>query len=233
MRVEHIRRSKNSISFILEDGEELNLLKPDALIAYKASENYNDKLKHIPKFKNIFNKRSFVECVISGSAEGIIALPEGCVISILEVHDENVLYESKNILFYSKGISIETVCQPVKHVLFTGSIFRARLRGRGTVALMSSGELVDWSLDENTPMFVRYGNLVSLPAEKISCDICTYGNEMAVQNGGLHFILKGQGKVLIESLSSSEYIELMQVRKDSILKRILRRYLPGGDILIP
>jgi len=233
MKVEHIKRSKNSVSFVLEEREELHILKPDSLIAFRASGDHNAKHKHLPIFKNIFNRRSFVESVISGSAEGILALPEGCVLTIIKVNDENVLYEYKNILCYSSGISIDSVKQKVKHMIITGSIFQARLRGSGTVVLMSSGELVDWTLDASTPVFVRFGNLVSLPSDNITCNIGTYGNEMAVQNGGFHYILKGQGKILIESLSSREYIELMKARKDSIFKRIVRHILPGGDIIIP
>jgi uncharacterized protein (AIM24 family) len=105
--------------------------------------NPDDRVDEFFSLKDIFRKHSFLRAVLSGPSRCILSLNSNFFITIIDIReDNNLLYEFKNILFYSHGISLSHVFQPVKHMLTTKSIVKAKFEGEGKVGLMSSSPLI-------------------------------------------------------------------------------------------
>ena len=163
----------------------------------------------------------------------VLAVPPGCYITIIDFKEnEEMLYDYKNLLFISQGIKAHRVLQKIKNMLISRPIFKVKFSGTGKVGLISGGALHSIALNNENSVFVKLGNLVSLPTTA-RWELCTYGNELAVQNGGLHYQITGTGNILIEAISSREYIQQMQRETDVIGIRILKEYVPGANIIIP
>lgn len=230
--IKNLGTLNNMVEITINNNEYIYVYHPNTIIAFQATD-CNKQRKDGIRFKNLFNKHEFIETTLNGPATTILAVPPGCYVTIIDLEEhEDMLYDYKNLLFISQGIEVNKVIQKIRNMVISQSIFKVKLSGKGQVGLISGGALHAISLNKENPVYVKLGNLVSLPA-KATWGLHTYGNELAVQNGGLHYEITGTGKIFVEAISSREYLKQMKCTTDNIGIRIIKEYIPGASIIIP
>jgi len=182
-------------------------------------------------FKSMIKKGSLLASNIRGKASLVLSLPRGYYIKIIKIKgSDDMLYEYKNVLFFSHEIQMKSEIVPLESILTTGSIARLSFHGYGFIGIMSQGELIEKQISENG-VYVCCNNLVAFP-RKVSLQPGVYGNGKASQSMPWHYLITNEknvaASIIIESVCMSGSLQ-SQESGDGILKRFIKEVVPGAQ----
>ncbi|MFC3345797.1 AIM24 family protein [Paenibacillus abyssi] len=179
----------------------------------------------------MYRKRRWIRSKISGPSELLLGLPPGCRLHVVPIEAESsLLYDFRNVLFFSDGMTMKNRLQSIKNAVITQEWVRIKFSGPGQLGIISTGFMETLTLHPETPLYVDAGALIAYP-EDASLKISVYGNSLASQHMKVQWEIKGNGPVLIQTGSSDPQLE-RQMRQDSLIRRTLREVLPFGGVFI-
>ncbi|GAB2694735.1 AIM24 family protein [Paenibacillus thermoaerophilus] len=211
----------------LDDAETLHVLHPDQLVAYQGPPaGRQDSLFDLP---GLLRKKKLIRTRLTGPGRLWLALPPGFHLTSLPVGEcEDLLFEYRNVLYYTEGIGMKTVWQQAKRSLLTRELVKMKFDGTGTIGLLTSGPLVPIALDPQTPLFADAGSLVAFP-ENARVELAVYGNHLASQHMRYQWKLTGRGYALLQAGRIDRRFE-REFEQDGLLKRVLREVVPFGGV---
>lgn len=217
------------VSISLEAEESLIVLHPKSILAYHGLPHQRQD-----QFMNLlsaFHKKKWIHSLLQGPCDFIMGLPQGCSLTtILIADDEELLFDLRNIMYFSSTLTTQSVIQKMRTAWITKDLVRMRFTGKGSVGIGTAGDLATLRLHPEKPIFVDKNALVAYP-QSASIQLSVYGNSLASQHMNVQWQLTGQGSVLIQT--GYQDSELMnQLQDDSLIKRLLRELIPFGGIFI-
>jgi len=223
--------NKRTIEINLDENEPITILEPESIIFFDGDpEKRNDQFLD---FKSMIKKGSLLSSNIRGKASLVLSLPRWYYIKIIEIKGkDDMLYEYKNVLFYSNDIQLTAEFAPLKIIATTGSLARLCFHGSGFIGIMSQGELIQKQISEKG-VYVCCNNLVSIP-RSVSLTPCVYGNETASQSMSWHYLITNEknvaASIIIESVCMSGSLQ-SQASGEGIFKRFIKEVVPGAQTL--
>ncbi|MFU1793477.1 AIM24 family protein [Paenibacillus azoreducens] len=218
-----------AVDFSLGGGETLHILHPEQIIVYRGpSEGRSDRLMDV---KGIYRKKKLIQADMTGPCQFTAALPPGFAIKIVDLHENSdLLYDFRNIFFYSSGIEMHSRILRIKNMLITKDAVKMKFSGTGTIGLLTEGAVYETDLHPTEPLFVDAGSLVAYP-ENAKLDLTVYGNTLSSQHMNYHWKMTGTGTVLFHAGQKGKRLQ-QEMELDGIVKRILREVIPFGGVII-
>ncbi len=215
--------------FLLEAGEQVSLLYPGQIIAYRGAPQ--GRADRFMTLKGMYRKRKLLQADLTGPCEFLTALPHGFYLKTLPIKgNSDLLFEFRNLFFYTPGIHMEHKLLQLKKMLVTRDWMKMKLSGEGLVGLLTYGPLYEIELDEREPLFVDARCVVAMP-ENASLKLCVYGNHLASQHMNYHWSMTGRGVALVQGSLAGPELE-KEHRQDGLIKRVLREVIPFGGVFI-
>ncbi|MBP1990878.1 AIM24 family protein [Paenibacillus eucommiae] len=213
----------------VEKNESLYVLHPSQIVVFQgASYQREDSFMRIP---NMYRKKKFLHSRIRGPASLMIGLPDQYCITTLPIEaEDDLLFEFKNVLFYTEGIKYHAHVQSVRNAVITRDLVKMRFEGPGTLGLLTAGPLYTMELHPVKPVYIDMACLVAFP-QKADIRLCVYGNTLASQNMNYQWEMTGHGSVLLQPCKPNKALD-EQMENDSFIRRILREVIPFGGIFI-
>lgn len=213
----------------IERSESIFVLHPKQIVAFRGSSaQREDTFMNLP---GIYRKKRFVKARISGPSEVILGLPNGYCIGTVPIgEDDDLLFEFRNVLFYTEGLKFTTHIQTVKNVMITRDLAKINFKGPGTLGLLTAGPLYITEIDPIQPIFVDMACLVAYP-QHAKIRLCVYGNTLASQHMNYQWEITGHGRVLIQPCKPDRAIN-EQMHNDGMIRRVLREIIPFGGVFI-
>lgn len=221
----------HTVIFDLSDAEKLQLLHPGQVIAYRGPvQNRCDKLMNM---KGIYRKRKLICSEFTGSCRLVTAFPPSIGLKVIELTEgSDLLYDFRNLFFYTEGIRMETRVLSMKNMMITRDAVKVKFSGRGSIGILTQGQVVELPLHPEEPLYVEAGRVLAYP-ENAKLELSVYGNHLASQHMRYQWKMSGRGSVLVQSGSyGSGELEKNLETEDGIVKRFLREVIPFGGILI-
>ncbi|WP_282942543.1 AIM24 family protein [Paenibacillus sp. RC67] len=216
-------------AFTLELGESVKVLHSNQIVAFQGSPSLRED--SFMKLSGMYRKKRLLQSNIRGPVKFMLGLPEGYSLGTVEIKEnDNLLFEFRHVLFYTKEMKFRTQVQKVRNVMMTHDFVKMKFQGPGTLGLLTSGPLYPIQLDPEVPLYVDIQCLVAYP-EHVSLTPCVYGNTLASQNMNYHWELKGSGTVLLQPCKPDKQLD-EQMQSDSLLRRVLRELIPFGGVFI-
>ncbi len=228
MKVEVLNLQTVKIS-LADSSDKIHVLEPATIIMFHGEGNLREDRR--VKITHAFAGNRLYESLISGPSEFILALPAGCYVNVVPVTSE-LLFDVKNILFYSDSMAVKRKRQSWFNMVATSSITRYEFKGLGEVGIMSGGPIISQALDDTT-CYVDINSLIALP-KSAKIEVAVYGNVKAEQHMAWQFLITGSGTILIDAASATAVLSTQgQKSKDNILVRAIKDNVPGANIFIP
>lgn len=216
-------------TFQVEKNESVFVLHPKQIVAFQGQPPQRED--SFMKLPGMYRKKRLIQSRIHGPCRFMLGLPEGyCISSVPVEGDDDLLFDFRNVLFYSEGISFRSQVQTVRNAMITRDLVKMRFKGPGTLGLITAGPLYQAELDPEQPLFVDIGCLVAYP-HKATIRLSVYGNTLASQHMNYHWELTGSGPVLLQPCKSDKALD-EQMRDDGLLRRVLREVIPFGGVFI-
>lgn len=153
----------------------------------------------------------------------------GKIKTITLSNSDKGIFLSKNVLFYSENIERESKLTSLDSMIFAKEILHTRYYGNGVIGYYGEGELVNISLERGEHIYLGIKNVIGFDAN-MRFDFKTYGNNLAAATMEFQYMFTGPGNIIVQTQNTQAYLEN---NKDSLSKRILRKVVPGGDVIIP
>ncbi|HEY0827308.1 MAG TPA: AIM24 family protein, partial [Bacilli bacterium] len=203
----------------MEQSESVYVLHPKQIVAFRGnSAQREDSFLNLP---GIYRKKRFVKARISGPSQFILGLPNGYCTGIVPIEEkDDLLFEFRNVLFYTEGLEFTTHVQTVKNVMITRDLAKIKFKGPGTLGLLTAGPLYITELDPVHPIYVDMACLVAYP-QQAKIRLCVYGNTLSSQNMNYQWEITGEGRVLLQPCKPDRAID-EQMQNDGMIRRILR-----------
>ncbi|RXZ84915.1 hypothetical protein EBB07_01600 [Paenibacillaceae bacterium] len=213
----------------LAEQDKLHILHPGQIIAYKGSPSGRED--RVMDLAGVYRKRRWIRAAISGPSQLLLGLPGGCRLHTVPIGtDSNLLFNFRNVLFFSEGITMQSRVQSIKNAMITKDWVRMKFSGPGHIGVIASGWMESIQLSPDTPLYVDAGALIAYP-ENARLKLSVYGNTLASQHMKMQWELRGSGPVLIQTGAVDAQFE-SQMRQDGLIRRTLREVLPFGGVFI-
>lgn len=220
-----------TVTFDLDAAEQLHVLHPGQVIAYRGPAHHrSDKLMNL---KGIYRKRSLIRSDFTGPCRLVAAFPPSIGLKRIELTEgSDLLYDFRQLFFYTEGIQMETRILSMKNMMITRDAVKIKFSGQGQIGILTQGQVVELPLHPEEPLYVEAGRVLAYP-ENAKLELSVYGNHLASQHMRYHWKMTGQGSVLVQSggAGSGELERDLQA-DDGIVKRFLREALPFGGVFI-
>ncbi|MWV46928.1 hypothetical protein GRF59_25280 [Paenibacillus sp. HJL G12] len=218
-----------AVDFSLGEGEAMHILHPEQILTYRGpSDGRSDRLMNV---KGMYRKKRLIQADMSGPCQFTAAVPPGFAIKAVELKDySDLLYDFRNLFFYSSGIEMHTRILKIKNMLITKDAVKMKFSGAGTVGLLTEGAVYEAELHPSEPLYVDAGSLVAYP-ENARLELTVYGNTLASQRMNYHWKMTGSGTVLYHAGQQTSRLQ-QEMEQDGLLKRILREVIPFGGVII-
>ncbi|MCJ8013970.1 AIM24 family protein [Paenibacillus sp. KQZ6P-2] len=218
-----------AVDFSLGEGETMHILHPEQILAYRGpSDGRSDRLMNV---KGIYRKKRLIQADMSGPSQFTAAVPPGFAIKTVELLEySDLLYDFRNLFFYSSGIEMHTRILKIKNMLITQDAVKMKFTGTGTIGLLTEGAVYETELHPTEPVYVDAANLVAYP-ENAKLELTVYGNTLASQHMNYHWKMTGTGTVLYHAGMQAGRLQ-KEMEQDGLLKRILREVIPFGGVII-
>lgn len=215
--------------FTLDSGERVTVLHPQQIIAYRG--HPQGRADRFMNLKGMYRKRKFIMSELSGPCECLTALPHGFALKTISIDGgSDLLFEFRNLFYYTPGIRMEHKLLQLKKMLVTRDWVKMKLSGTGEAGLLTYGPLYEIALHEQEPLYVDARCVVAMP-ENARLELCVYGNHLASQNMNYHWSMTGRGVALIQGSLPNREME-QEVHGDGLIKRVLREVIPFGGVFI-
>ncbi len=216
------------IRISLSEGEAIHVLKQRLIAAFQGKSGQRED--RLLKLGEMYRKRSFVESVLHGESDVWLGIPAGFFFQEVPISLKNeLLFDTRNVLYYTPGIRMHNKLQTVKRALFTQDLMRVRFTGEGSVGLLGcGGPLRSIQLRTDKPLYADMRCLVAYP-ESARMRLSVYGNPLASQSMPYQWEIYGEGVVLLQPGLPDEALR-RTMESDSLLRRILREVVPFGGI---
>ncbi|WP_431090086.1 AIM24 family protein [Paenibacillus sp. 8b26] len=217
------------VTLDLAEGEKLHVLHPQQIIAYRGpSSGRSDKLMNI---KGIYRKHKLIQADFTGACRLIAALPPGFSLKMIELEgSDDLLYDFRNLFWYSSGIHMRTKLLSVKNMLFSRDVIKMKFDGIGQIGLLTQGLVCQEKLHPTEPMYVDASSVIAYP-ENAKLELTVYGNHLASQHMNYHFKMTGHGTVLFHAGEHHRRLQ-QDMNDDGVIKRFLREVIPFGGVFI-
>jgi uncharacterized protein (AIM24 family) len=218
-----------AVRYTLEQEERITVLHPNQIIAYRGDpRGRTDRFMNI---KGMYRKRKLIQAEFTGPCEFLTALPHGyCLKKISISGGSDLLFEFRNLFYYTPGIRMEHKLLQLKKMLVTRDWVKLKLSGDGEVGLLTYGPLYEMELDERQPLFVDARSVVAMP-ENARLELCVYGNHLASQHMNYQWSMTGRGTALVQGCLPNRELE-QELQGDGLVKRVLREIIPFGGVFI-
>jgi uncharacterized protein (AIM24 family) len=215
--------------FELEAGERVSMLHPKQIIAYRG--NPQGRTDRFMNLKGMYRKKKLIQADLTGPCEFMSALPQGFCLKSIPIHGgSDLLFEFRNLFYYTPGIRMEHKMLQFKKMIITRDWMKMKLSGEGEVGIITYGPLYEIVLDESEPLFVDARCVVAMP-ENARLELCVYGNHLASQHMNYHWSMTGRGVALIQGSMPNPELE-KELHGDGLVKRVLREVIPFGGVFI-
>ncbi|MEC0372540.1 AIM24 family protein [Paenibacillus chibensis] len=218
-----------AVDFSLGGGETMHILHPEQIIAYRGpSDGRSDRLMNV---KGMYRKKRLVQADLAGPCQFTTAVPPGFAIKTVELKEySDLLYDFRNLFFYSSGIEMHSKILKIKNMLITKDAIKMKFSGSGTIGLLTEGAVYETELHPSEPLYVDASSLVAYP-ENAKVDLTVYGNTLASQHMNYHWKMTGSGTVLFHASGQAGRLQ-KEMENEGLLKRILREVIPFGGVII-
>lgn len=218
-----------AVDFSLRPGETVHILHPEQIITYRGpSDGRSDRLMNV---KGMYRKKKLIQADLSGPCEFTAALPPGFAVKAVELREgSDLLYDFRNIFFYSSGIEMQARILHIKNMLITKDAVKMKFSGTGTIGLLTEGAVYEAELRPDEPLYVDARSLVAYP-ENAKLELTVYGNTLASQHMNYQWKMTGSGTVLFHAGPKGSRLQ-KEMDQDNIFKRILREVIPFGGVII-
>lgn len=215
--------------FELEQGEQISILHPQQIVAYRG--HPQGRVDRFMTWKGMYRKKKLIQADLSGPCEFLTALPHGfCLKSIPISGGSDLLFEFRNLFYFTPGIRMEHKLLQFKKMLITRDWMKMKLSGEGEVGLLTYGPVYEIGLHETEPLFVDARCVLAMP-ENAKLELCVYGNHLASQHMNYHWSMMGRGVALIQGSLPNPDME-KELQGDGLVKRVLREVIPFGGVFI-
>lgn len=213
----------------LDKGQAAHVLHPNQIVAFQGRpEQREDSFMKLP---SMFRKKRLIQSRVTGPAKVMMGLPEGYSLAVIPLEaEDDLLFEFRNVLFYSDGVTFTTHMQSVKNTLITQDLVKMQFYGPGTLGLLTTGPLYQMELNTEQPLFVDVSCLVAYPRQA-KLRLCVYGNTLASQHMNYQWEITGHGHVLMQPCKPDPKLD-EHMKSEGLLRRIAREVLPFGGVFI-
>lgn len=218
-----------AVTFSLQEGDLVHVLHPDQIVAYRGpSQGRSDRLMNV---KGMYRKKKLIRADVSGPSQFTAALPSGYSMREIPIgNNEDLLYDFRNVFFYTRGVSMQTRILKIKNMLVTRDAVKMKFSGSGSIGILTQGPVCEAKLHPTEPLYVNAGSIIAYP-ENAKLDLTVYGNHLASQHMDYHWKLTGEGYVLFQAGRQNQRLE-RDMNDESIIKRFLREVIPFGGVFI-
>lgn len=218
-----------AVRFFLDEGEQLHILHPAQVIAYRgATANRVDRLMNI---KGMYRKRKLVRADFTGPCELAASLPPGISLKAISLSGgSDLLYDFRHLFFYTDHINMESRILSIKNMMITRDAVKMKFSGEGEIGILTQGQVLELELHPVEPLYVEAGCVVAYP-ESARMELAVYGNHLASQHMRYQWKITGQGSVLVQATGGSRLQQELE-SGDGIVKRFLREAIPFGGVII-
>lgn len=218
-----------AVTFSLAEGDLIHILHPEQIVSYRGPSNgRSDRFMNV---KRMYRKGKLIQSDMSGPSQFVAALPPGFAMKSVEIHNgSDLLYDFRNLFFYSNGITMQTRLLQIKNMLVTRDVIKVKFSGTGTIGILTQGPVCQTELHPTEPVYIDAGSLVAYP-ENAKLELTVYGNTLASQHMSYHWKMTGLGSVLFQAGRQNHRLE-KDWANDGFIKRVLREVIPFGGIFI-
>ena len=232
--------NKCTAEIILREGELVKIFEPNSIILYEGDpeKRKEEFINPFTDIKTLFTKQKITVTTIEGAAYFVISLPRGCFVNIFEINgDDSFLYNFKNVLFFTGLVTYRNqilLKEKFSMALATKSIIATSFSGKGHIGIFSDAELIQKNIS-NHAVYVNINNIISIP-KSAEVDITYYGNNLSAQLMGMHYLIKGtkqSGEYIVYQAANIGFTQQQQqANTDSMPRRLVKKYVPGADIIM-
>ncbi|WP_054956238.1 AIM24 family protein [Paenibacillus dakarensis] len=221
--------SGQAVTFSLQEGDLAHILHPDQIVAFRGrSHNRSDRLMEV---KGILRKNKLIRADISGPSQFTAALPPGFSMREIQLKgQEDMLYDFKNVFFYTNGVNMQTRILKIRNMFITRDAVKMKFSGSGSIGILTQGPVCEAKLHPTEPLYVDASSIIAYP-ENANLELTVYGNNLASQHMNYHWKLTGEGFVLFQAGRQNQRLE-RDMNDDGIIKRFLREVIPFGGVFI-
>ncbi|MFD2614234.1 AIM24 family protein [Paenibacillus gansuensis] len=213
----------------LESAEALNVLHPKSIVAYQGAPQLRED--RFLTWTRAYHKRKWIQSRLQGPSSFLLSLPAGCSLETVRLQEHsNLLFDFRHVMFFTEGLELHSKVQKIRNAWITREFVRMKFSGPGAVGVVTAGELASVELRRDVPLFVEAGALVAYP-EDADIRLSVYGNQLASQHMSVQWQIRGTGPVLIQT-GAADTVLADDLRKDGLVKRLLRELLPFGSVYI-
>ncbi|MBD0383620.1 AIM24 family protein [Paenibacillus sedimenti] len=216
-------------TLVIEPEESVYVLHPNQIVAFQGkSEQREDSLMKLP---GMYRKKRLLQACIHGPARFMLGMPDGYHMSVVSIEaQDDLLYEFRHVLFYTEGLSFTSHIQSVKNTLITKDLIKMQFQGPGKLGLLTAGPLYQMELHPEQPLYVDAGCLIAYPRHA-NLRLSVYGNTLASQHMNYQWEMTGTGRLLLQPCKPDRLLS-EHMQNDSLLRRIVREFLPFGNVFI-
>ncbi|GAF08592.1 hypothetical protein JCM16418_2676 [Paenibacillus pini JCM 16418] len=137
--------SGQAVSFSLTKGDQMHILHPEQIVAYRGpSDGRSDRFMNV---NGMYRKRRLIQADMSGPCQFTAALPPGFAMKTVELNEgSDLLYEFRNLFFYSQGVTMQTRILRIKNMLITRDAVKMKFSGTGTIGILTEGAVCETEL---------------------------------------------------------------------------------------
>ncbi|SDX32262.1 AIM24 family protein [Paenibacillus sp. PDC88] len=221
--------SGQAATFSLTEQDKIHILHPQQIVAYRGpSSGRNDRLTNI---QGMYRKRKLIRSEMSGPCQFVCALPPGITMKRIDLEEHSdLLYDFRHLLFYSDGIEMQTRILKLKNMLITRDAIKMKFSGKGTIGILTQGQVCEQELHPTAPLYVDAGSIIAYP-ENAKLELTVYGNHLASQHMNYHWKMTGHGTVLFQAGRENQKLE-NDINDEGFFKRLMREMLPFGNVWI-
>lgn len=235
-----IPKSINTVEIILKDGDSLTLLEPESLIMYEGNPE-NIKKERIKICDDIdrrilLAKNAFTKTTIEGAANLVISLPREFFITIIKIEDsQQLLYNFKDVIFYTKNISFYFKIIKIKEIMkaiATGSLVFTGIRGNGYVGIFHNAKLFKKDISISSSVLVNKNSIIAFP-ESAHVKLIPVGNKLHAHTTKLMCSIRGSqeaGEYILYQGANIDFAS-QQLQSDNIFKRFIKEFVPGTSTI--
>ncbi|MCM3127755.1 MULTISPECIES: AIM24 family protein [unclassified Paenibacillus] len=216
-------------TFSLTEHDKLHILHPQQIVAYRGpSSGRNDRFTNI---QGMYRKRKLIRSEMTGPCQFVCALPPGITMKRIDLDEHSdLLYDFRHLLFYSDGIEMQTRILKLKNMLITRDAIKMKFSGKGTIGILTQGQVCEQELHPTAPLYVDAGSIIAYP-ENAKLELTVYGNHLASQHMNYHWKMTGHGTVLFQAGRENQKLE-DDINDEGFFKRLMREMLPFGNVWI-
>ncbi len=218
------------VTLDLAEGEKLHVLHPQQIIAYRGpSSGRSDKLMNI---KGMYRKHKLIQADFTGACRLIAALPPGFSLKMIELEGgDDLLYDFRNLFWYSSGIHMRTKLLSMKNMLFSRDVIKMKFDGIVPDRSIDSGTGMPGTASSNRADVCRCKQRHCLSRKRQAGADSVWQPFGTSQHMNYHFKMTGHGTVLFHAGEHHRRLQ-QDMNDDGVIKRFLREVIPFGGVFI-